>query len=297
MAFQALLMVLMSMILIGCTADQNDCRSVQSIGNRILLGHVTKTMTGKSFESCTIDCEKESDCFSINYLTVTATCQMNNTTVKWFPADFIPWTGALYMDSLVRQYESNPCNDRTSPCDGLCVPVPGQLPRTICLCLKTPVSNCQPDTRKPSALGMENGVIQNEQITSSTTAAASTNNMSRLNCNTGSWTPNTDDKLQWLQVSFVSQTKVFTQIATQGHGVNWWWVTQYAIDFKTEASHWQSYSEDGNTLKIFMGNTDFTGIVKNSFTKPFIADIIKIKPLEYDGRIALRIELYGCSVN
>lgn len=97
---------------------------------------------------------------------------------------------------------------------------------------------------------MENGVINVDQITSSSTHTHSTNNMSRLHYDAGSWTPTTDDQQQWIQVSFVSQTKVFTKIATQGDGVNWWWVTQYAIDFKTVASHWQSYSEDGNTIKV-----------------------------------------------
>lgn len=144
MAFLVSLMVFVSTILMGCTAGQKHCKSVRSIGDRILLRHVVKTTTGKSFERCTIDCERESECFSTNYLTVTATCQMNNTTAKWFPADFVPWSSALYMDSLVRQYDPNPCNDRTSSCDGQCVAVPEQL-RAICVCLKTPVSSCQSD--------------------------------------------------------------------------------------------------------------------------------------------------------
>ncbi|KAK3698553.1 hypothetical protein QZH41_014476, partial [Actinostola sp. cb2023] len=47
---------------------------------------------------------------------------------------------------------------------------------------------------------------------------------------------------------------------------------------------------------IFTGNSDGNSIVKNTFTSPIVTDTIKLIPIAWNGRIALRIELYGCDM-
>ena len=42
------------------------------------------------------------------------------------------------------------------------------------------------------------------------------------------------------------------------------------------------------------GNTDRQGVVGHMFDSPIIARFIRIKALEWNARISLRVELYGC---
>lgn len=49
-------------------------------------------------------------------------------------------------------------------------------------------------------------------------------------------------------------------------------------------------------LQDFQGNTNQYTVAKNKIENPFQAVAVRIIPIAYDGRIALRIELYGCDM-
>jgi len=49
-------------------------------------------------------------------------------------------------------------------------------------------------------------------------------------------------------------------------------------------------------VQRFSGNKNKDDEVKNKITNPFQADTVRIIPTDFSGRIALRIELYGCEV-
>ena len=131
------------MITMVLTADH--CRRVFSVADHILQGHDIRTMSGKSFESCTIECERHDRCYSINFIAPSSTCQLNNATAMKYPRDFVAWPDAVYIGSLVRdEPDSNPCDDRVPACDGLCIVNPGAL-NTTCVCLHGDLSACPAD--------------------------------------------------------------------------------------------------------------------------------------------------------
>ena len=98
-------------------------------------------------------------------------------------------------------------------------------------------------------LGMEDGSITDNMITVSSTHADSRKAWGRLNRPEGSWTPVTDDKKQWFQVTFDPNVKQITHIATQGNGQSFWWVEEYYVMFKREgASTLETYMENNQRM-------------------------------------------------
>ncbi|XP_048588810.1 lactadherin [Nematostella vectensis] len=266
------------------------CRNVHSITDRTLSGHVIKTLPDKSLENCITACERESHCYSVNYLSITKTCQLNNKTLKWYPGDVVISPGAVHLGSLARDYD--PCVDREPACDGTCLAWAGTL-ETTCLCNHGNTSLCQSSACIPSALGMQSGDVLTSQIIVSSNSAQK--DWGRLNFeNAKAWTPQTDNLRQWFQVTFAPHQKVFTKIATRGGAPFFWWVKRYEINFKVEENRaWVSYNLDGKPV-VFQGNRDMSSVAYNKFLRPFKATTIRLLPRLWSGRIALRVELYGC---
>ncbi|KAL9963429.1 hypothetical protein ACROYT_G026939 [Oculina patagonica] len=166
-------------------------------------------------------------------------------------------------------------------------------------CFKKPQSgdNSQVDTAciQSKPLGMEDGSITDNMITVSSTHPDDKAAWGRLHCSLGSWATNTDDDKQWFQVNFVPKVKLITDIATQGNGKMWWWVKTYYVMYKAGEVTLQEYKENDQKV-IFQGNTNKDDVVKNKINNPFQADTVRIIPTAFSGRIALRIELYGCDI-
>ncbi len=95
-------------------------------------------------------------------------------------------------------------------------------------------------------LGMENGLIKDAQITAfSQYDANHAAIQGRLNFQAGGgkqggWSARTSDRYQWIQVDFLSYTKL-TRIATQGRNTINQWVTKYNLE----------YSDDGVTFHFY----------------------------------------------
>ena len=94
---------------------------------------------------------------------------------------------------------------------------------------------------------MESGVITDAQLSASTEWDEEVSpRQGRLNLrrsiNLGGWCPHPDDANPWLQVEF-SNCTIVTGIATQGkQGLDYWWVTEYQLN----------YSDDGVAFKFYM---------------------------------------------
>ncbi|XP_068671845.1 discoidin, CUB and LCCL domain-containing protein 2-like isoform X1 [Montipora foliosa] len=94
---------------------------------------------------------------------------------------------------------------------------------------------------------------------------------------------------QYLQVDLV-QDRIISGIATQGfEGSSLdYYVKKYEV----------RYSRDGQTWRIgqvMRGNHDGKSVVTRTFTPAIFARYIRIYPLNYNYRICMRMELYGCS--
>ena len=112
------------------TAGSSTCRTSFSDTDHVLTGHVIRNLNHKSFESCTFSCELEPQCFSVNYISLHKTCQLNDATKEYFPGDLVTQKGAIYMGMVIRSY--NPCTSMRCENGGTCV----LSPSVACKCLK-----------------------------------------------------------------------------------------------------------------------------------------------------------------
>lgn len=151
-------------------------------------------------------------------------------------------------------------------------------------------------------LGMESGEIKNSQITASSTKTSWFNSwdasLARLNQNgkLNAWRAKLNNNQQWLQIDLLTVKKI-TAIATQGvksmSAENF--VKTYSVLYSNEGSEWKSYTEGSSSVpKVFLGNANSNGQVKNFFNPAILSRFLRIVPKTWYRGIALRVELYGC---
>ncbi|XP_038060274.1 lactadherin-like [Patiria miniata] len=153
----------------------------------------------------------------------------------------------------------------------------------------TPAAECS--SLQP--LGMEDGTIQDDRITTSSIWSATyPAREARLNNDKG-WLASSDDANPWIEVDLVQST-VVTGVITQGAGRGSH-VTAYKVAYKKQPSSDREHVTDGNgNIKVFIGNTDRNTPVTNLFDESVVATVVRIEPTERYARAALRLELLGC---
>ncbi|XP_072544922.1 contactin-associated protein-like 2a [Salminus brasiliensis] len=110
----------------------------------------------------------------------------------------------------------------------------------------------------------------------------------------GGWSPLDSDHYQWLQVDLGSRKQV-TAIATQGRYSSSDWITRYRLLYSDTGRNWKPYHQDGN-IWAFTGNSNTESVVRHDLQHAIVAQYLRIIPLDWseEGRIGLRIEIYGC---
>ncbi|XP_020601598.1 EGF-like repeat and discoidin I-like domain-containing protein 3 isoform X1 [Orbicella faveolata] len=265
--------------------------------NTRLVGHAIKWFYSPSLLSCGQLCLSKTWCTSINFKMSSkedgkGTCELNKH--NWPLIDeygILQSQHGVTFALLIKGCLKAGCLD-----GGSCL---FDKKNETFSCVKEPQtddnSDIQTDCDSSKPLGMEDGSIPDNKITASSTHSNSEVAWGRLHYSQGSWTPNTDTGYQWLQVNFVPEVKLITHIATQGNGKSWWWVKEYYVMYKKGGGDFKEYMENNHRV-LFPGNKNKDGEVKNKITNPFQGDTVRIKPTAFSGRIALRIELYGCEV-
>uniref|UniRef100_A0A8C6MCT2 Contactin associated protein 2 n=1 Tax=Nothobranchius furzeri TaxID=105023 RepID=A0A8C6MCT2_NOTFU len=111
----------------------------------------------------------------------------------------------------------------------------------------------------------------------------------------GGWSPLDSDHYQWLQVDLGSRKQV-SAIATQGRYSSSDWTTQYRLLYSDTGRNWKPYNQDGN-IWAFSGNSNSESAVRHDLQQGVVARFLRLIPLAWseEGRIGLRIEVYGCS--
>ncbi|XP_035382266.1 contactin-associated protein-like 2a isoform X2 [Electrophorus electricus] len=111
----------------------------------------------------------------------------------------------------------------------------------------------------------------------------------------GGWSPLDSDHYQWLQVNLGSRKQV-TAVATQGRYSSSDWTTRYRLLYSDTGRNWKPYHQDGN-IWAFTGNSNTESVVRHDLQHAVVAQYLRIIPLDWseEGRIGLRIEIYGCS--
>lgn len=92
-------------------------------------------------------------------------------------------------------------------------------------------------------LGMENGNIQDSQITSSTAWNGLPPEKGRLN-GASSWSAGQNDENQWIQID-LDKILTLTKIVTQGRHNSDQWVKSYLVSYSLDGQTFQNYKIDG----------------------------------------------------
>ncbi|XP_054549465.1 coagulation factor V isoform X1 [Talpa occidentalis] len=154
-------------------------------------------------------------------------------------------------------------------------------------------------------LGMESGKIENTQITASSFKKswwgdywepfrARLNAQGRVNA----WQAKANNIKQWLQIDLLKIKKI-TAIVTQGCKSlsSEMYVKSYTIQYSDQGVEWKPYRQKSSMVdKIFEGNSNTKGHVKNFFNPPIISRFIRIIPKTWNQSITLRLELFGCDI-
>ena len=103
-------------------------------------------------------------------------------------------------------------------------------------------------------LGMENGLISDEQITASSeldeyhAAIQGRLRFQPTSEKAGAWVVSTADANQWLQVDLDSLNTTVNRVATQRRKDNAQWVTNYNLQYGDDEVNFQYYREEGETV-------------------------------------------------
>nr|XP_061790806.1 retinoschisin-like [Nerophis lumbriciformis] len=162
--------------------------------------------------------------------------------------------------------------------------------------------NCMPECPYHRALGFESGSVTSEQISCSHQDQYSSwysswvPNKARLN-NQGfgcAWLSKYNDLHQWLQID-LKEVGVVSGILTQGRCDSDEWITKYSVQYRTvETLNWVYYKDQTGNNRVFYGNSDRSSTVQNLLRPPIVARYIRLLPLGWHTRIAIRMELLMC---
>ncbi|XP_040896283.1 retinoschisin-like [Toxotes jaculatrix] len=162
--------------------------------------------------------------------------------------------------------------------------------------------NCMPECPYHRALGFESGSVTSDQISCSNQDqhtgwySSWTPSKARLN-NQGfgcAWLSKFNDQYQWIQID-LKEVGVVSGILTQGRCDADEWITKYSIQYRTvETLNWIYYKDQTGNNRVFYGNSDRSSTVQNLLRPPIVARYIRLLPLGWHTRIAMRMELLMC---
>ncbi|XP_048874781.1 contactin-associated protein-like 5 isoform X1 [Brienomyrus brachyistius] len=111
----------------------------------------------------------------------------------------------------------------------------------------------------------------------------------------GGWSPLESNRYQWLEIDLGERTEI-TAVATQGRYGSSDWVTSYSLMFSDTGRNWKQYRQE-DSIWVFPGNTNADSVVHYKLLQPVLARFLRVVPLDWNpnGRIGLRLELYGCT--
>ncbi|XP_071175832.1 uncharacterized protein [Mytilus edulis] len=114
----------------------------------------------------------------------------------------------------------------------------------------------------------------------------------------GAWVAGKNDVDQYIQVELPSPSLV-RGITTQGRdGCCKQWTTKYRVMYSLDCkTDWKPVGQLGTSDTFFKGNDDENTPQSNMFDCPVIAKCIRVNPLEWSNRIALRFDLIGCALD
>ncbi|XP_029386097.1 discoidin, CUB and LCCL domain-containing protein 2 isoform X2 [Echeneis naucrates] len=155
-------------------------------------------------------------------------------------------------------------------------------------------------------LGLESGGVADTQLSASSVWEWNISGQHREWVPSGArlkkeglpWAPSQSDQQQWLQIDLKREKRV-TGIATTGSTLReyQYYVSAYRVLYSNDGHQWYTYRETNSTQdKIFQGNINYLHEVRNNFIPPIEARFVRINPILWHQRIALKLELLGCQI-
>ncbi|XP_034546674.1 coagulation factor VIII isoform X2 [Notolabrus celidotus] len=148
-------------------------------------------------------------------------------------------------------------------------------------------------------LGMKLGRIEDSQITASDNMDSWQPRLARLDQSgyINAWMGRNSNS--WLQVDLQRPT-LLHGVQTQGVRAKLWdyFIRVFSISYSLDQETWSTYR--GNKTKQkhrFPGNIDSSSVKTNPIIPPIVARYVRIHPLDFKHRPALRLELLGCDLN
>uniref|UniRef100_A0A667YB57 EGF like repeats and discoidin domains 3 n=1 Tax=Myripristis murdjan TaxID=586833 RepID=A0A667YB57_9TELE len=158
--------------------------------------------------------------------------------------------------------------------------------------------HCQHECSGP--LGMEGGIISNEQLSASSTDSTMFGlhhwhpHLARLNKRgmVNAWSPAETDRRPWIQVNLQQRMRI-TGVLTQGArrmGSSEFVKSFKVVNFSLLCTFFPV------CVQIFHGNTENSAPMANAFSPPIEAQYIRLYPQACRGHCTLRMELMGCEL-
>ncbi|XP_028272452.1 coagulation factor VIII [Parambassis ranga] len=148
-------------------------------------------------------------------------------------------------------------------------------------------------------LGVKSGTIKDSQITASDHIDNWEPRLARLDQSgyINAWMGK--NSKSWLQVD-LQKPMLLHGVQTQGvrSRLRDHYITFFTISYSLDQETWTTYKRNCTKKNSnFHGNLDSSKVKENRFYPPFVARYVRIQPLMFIQRPALRLELLGCDLN
>ncbi|XP_068087454.1 discoidin, CUB and LCCL domain-containing protein 1 [Hyperolius riggenbachi] len=120
----------------------------------------------------------------------------------------------------------------------------------------------------------------------------------QLNTPGEAWASSHTSDREWLEIDLGDKRKI-TGIVTTGSTLpNFnFYVKSYIVSYKRDGTKWRTYKGAiSNEEKVLEGNSNYEDETRNNFIPPVVARAIRIIPRTWNQRIAMKVELIGCSL-
>ncbi|XP_063157945.1 SCO-spondin-like [Candoia aspera] len=163
----------------------------------------------------------------------------------------------------------------------------------------TPPGSCN------DPLGLEDGRVHYQQLTASSHQEGNPPGAGRLNVAPTiqnvepGWSPRLSDRNPYFQVDLL-QPFFITSVATQGGGRSRGYVSRYRLVHSSDGLHFWNYTRPGYgpatslQAQVLEGNSDSSSPARQELSPAILARFLRLVPMEYQQRISLRLELFGC---
>nr|DBA26607.1 TPA: hypothetical protein GDO54_010848 [Pyxicephalus adspersus] len=120
----------------------------------------------------------------------------------------------------------------------------------------------------------------------------------QLNTQGVSWASNHQSEREWLEIDLGDRRKITGIVTTGSTFPNFnFYVKSYIISFTRDGSKWRTYKGAmNNEEKVLEGNSDYQDQTRNNLIPPVVARALRIIPRTWNQRIAMKVELIGCTL-